>query len=340
MKDRLKALMFRAMRPGLRDVYARLDRLDADLEPLRARLDSTLSGLSTLYAQAQGTQNAVVAVQSALPPMGERLAHIERRLVTTAVWSGGMSGRAVDYAGSPVPEMTAKYHAELWYWEDVVRRSSVPTWGMPFEEVYGIWQRIRMTELANFLELGGGDGAFEALPEWAKSRSAIEIGSGPFPAISLVRWKQAIAVDPLAEGYLVEDLIPKSVHADEITFLACAGEAIALPAACMDIAVLENCLDHVDQPALVLRECRRILRPTGLLWLLVDLMDYKDHMHPNPFSEAAIRDLLAQEGFEPVRERISDHKSHPNAYGEYRALLRRASPSANAAVPSPAAASA
>jgi hypothetical protein len=59
------------------------------------------------------------------------------------------------------------------------------------------------------------------------------------------------------------------------------------------------------------------------MWLLVDLMEYKDHMHPNPFSEASLKELLRREGFEPVKDRVSDHKSHPNAYGEYRGLLKK-----------------
>jgi CheY-like chemotaxis protein len=33
--------------------------------------------------------------------------------------------------------------------------------------------------------------------------------------------------------------------------------------------------------------------------------------------------LLRREGFEPVKDRVSDHKSHPNAYGEYRGLLKK-----------------
>jgi hypothetical protein len=52
-------------------------------------------------------------------------------------------------------------------------------------------------------------------------------------------------------------------------------------------------------------------------------MEYKDHMHPNPFSEASLKELLRREGFEPVKDRVSDHKSHPNAYGEYRGLLKK-----------------
>lgn len=315
MKHWLKNLMFRLMRPGLRDVNARLDRLDAPAGPLHA-------GLQSLSRQGEHTLAALAASTAAVEHLSQRLARVERRLVSSAVWRGGLSGCAVDHAGVPVPEMTAKYHAELAYWEAVVRRDSIPTWGMPFDEIYGIWQRVRMTELAEFLGIGHGETAMDALAQWSKDRVAIEIGSGPYPSLALVRWKRALAVDPLAEGYLAENLVPNVHFTGEISFLASSGESIALPSATADLLVLENCLDHVDDPALVLAECRRLLRPGGYLWLLVDLMDYRDHMHPNPFSEKSLRALFTAHGFTPVRERIDGHKSHPAAYGEYRGLLR------------------
>jgi hypothetical protein len=81
----------------------------------------------------------------------------------------------------------------------------------------------------------------------------------------------------------------------------------------------------VSDPGAVLGEIRRLLRDGGLLWLLVDLSNYSDHMHPHPFNEERVRGLLNQAGFEPVKDRVSDHKSHPKAYGEYRGLLRKVS---------------
>ncbi len=315
MKHWLKNLMYRLMRPALRDVNARLDHLDAPAGPLQ-------SALQSLAGQGEQTRAALAASAAVLEFISQRLARVERRLVSSAVWRGGLSGCAVDHAGVPVPEMTAKYHAELAYWEAVVRRDSIPTWGMPFDEIYGIWQRVRMTELAEFLGIGHGETAMDALGRWSTDRVAVEIGSGPYPSIALVRWKRALAVDPLAEGYIAENLVPKVHFTGDISFLASSGESIALPSATADLLVLENCLDHVDDPALVLAECRRLLRPGGYLWLLVDLMDYRDHMHPNPFSEKSLRDLLTAHGFTPLRERIDGHKSHPAAYGEYRGLLR------------------
>lgn len=320
MKSFLKTLMFRLFRPALRDVAARLDGIQASCDAIAPAVHSQGKAIESLWAQKQEMNSLLAGAAAAIPSINARLARIERRLVSSAVWKGGLKGFAVDFSGTAVPEMTAKYHAELAFWESIVRRDAVTTWGMPFEEIYGSWQRIRMTELSEFLSLPSAEDPMDALAAWAVGRTAVEIGSGPFPSISLVKWKQAVAVDPLAEGYAAEDLIPKSVHADRVTFLASTGESIPLGSGTADLVVLENCLDHVEDPALVMRECKRVLREGGHLWLLVDLMDYRDHMHPNPFSEASIRALLASEGFTTLRDRRSDHKSHPQAYGEFRAL--------------------
>lgn len=288
LKDRVKNVMYRAMRPGLHDVNQRLERLEA--------------ALSTPAASPSGH-----------PAAGG-----------FAWWRGGLSGYATDASGHEVPALTAKYRDELAFWQDCVKKSAERTIGGKFELVYGGWQKDRIRELGAFLSLPQPDQGFSPeLLDWCRQRSAVEIGAGPYPSIATVQWRRAVAVDPLADGYTAEDLLPKDVHCDEVTYLASAGEAVPLPSGFADIVVLENCLDHVDDPRAVVRECNRLLSAGGLMWLLVDLMDYKDHMHPNPFNEARLRDLLRSEGFETVRDRISDHKSHPQAYGEYRGLLRK-----------------
>jgi ubiquinone/menaquinone biosynthesis C-methylase UbiE len=128
-------------------------------------------------------------------------------------------------------------------------------------------------------------------------------------------------VDPIAKGYVEEGLVPPA--AEHITYLESPGERIPLPAGSADLVIIENALDHVGDPVAVLAEIRRLLAPQGMLWLLVDLSNYSDSMHPHPFNEERLRALLAGAHFEAVTERVSDHKSHPKAYGEYRGLLRK-----------------
>lgn len=238
--------------------------------------------------------------------------------VAGAVWRGGLDGMAVGPDGEHVPAMDNKYRDELAYWKHFVDEGARAEYGHDFEPLYTGWQGVRIDELARFLDLPDR----EALQRWASTRTAIEIGAGPFPSISLLRWKRAVAVDPIADGYAAEGLLPSTCA--DVTYLASAGEHVPLPGGMADVVVLENCLDHVSRPGRVLAEVNRLLRDGGLLWLLVDLMDYRDHLHPNPFSLNDLRKLLGEHGFEAVRERVDDHKCHPHAYGEYRGLLRKA----------------
>ncbi|HYE02324.1 MAG TPA: methyltransferase domain-containing protein [Phycisphaerales bacterium] len=237
-------------------------------------------------------------------------------LLSSGTWRGGLAGSAVSPCGTEVPDLTEKYRVELGFWCDFARRASAEQCGGEFQDVFGGWQRARLDELRETLGLPDR-AAFEA---WTRERTAVEIGAGPFPSIALAPWRRAIAIDPLADGYTTEGLLPP--ECDSVTYIAAAGEVIPLPARTADLVVIENCLDHADRPRDVLLEARRLLRPGGLLWLLVDLMAYRDKLHPNPFDERGLRDLLAQTGFRVVKDRVSAHKSHPEAYGEYRGLLR------------------
>ncbi|MCW5775398.1 MAG: class I SAM-dependent methyltransferase [Phycisphaeraceae bacterium] len=256
----------------------------------------------------------------------DKLEALEKARPCEAVgrWRGGLTDgsatRFVNGTEIDAPDLAAKYRDELGFWISLVRHPERYEGFGDFERSFGEWQRDRIVELGRFV---GATGERE-LRAWCARQSVLEIGPGPYPAIAAARWRRAIAVDPLADGYVREGLLPKRAHCDEVVFVAAPGESVPVPGGIADLVIAENCLDHVTEPACVMLECRRVLRPGGLLWLLVDLMDYSDHMHPHSFSEEKLRRLIATTGFVVVRERVSkDHKSHPNAYGEYRALLAR-----------------
>jgi len=274
--SRLKTLVYRAMRPGLADVHAKLD---------------------TIAEQWSGA--------------------LARDFIGSGSWQGTLAdGSALGPNLPAIGALTEKYRQELAFWVSFVHGECRRVTGDDFATVYGRWQRDRMAELGRFLGFSGD----AELHAWTRSKTAVELGPGPFPSICVVPWRRAVAVDPIADGYVAEGLLP--AEAESVVFLAATGERVPLPGGVADVVVIENALDHVDNPRVVLQEIRRLLRPDGLLWLLVDLMNYRDAMHPNPFTEQTIKGLLGETGFVVVRDRVSDHKSHPEAYGEYRGLLR------------------
>lgn len=236
-----------------------------------------------------------------------------------------ISDRAPDLARRPPTRgsRTPLQDAELRYWVDAAAgRAGLPG---PLWEVFGRWQRTRLFELADRLGLARGlspgDPITGAMAQWCAEQRAVEIGPGPHPALAEARWRSAAAIDPLADSYRQEGLIPP--HADRVVWVSAPGEAIPLASTSADLVICENCLDHVAVPTAVVGEMRRLLRPGGLAWVLVDVMDAADDLHPHPFSEASAPALFEGGGFEVAWAAVWDGHSHPNARGQWRALLRR-----------------
>jgi ubiquinone/menaquinone biosynthesis C-methylase UbiE len=237
----------------------------------------------------------------------ERVAGVDGRVARVEEALEKLSGSTID---------REKHREELAYWRWLIKtekgRQSLYA---PFEVACGTWQRERIVELGQVLGVADVDA-------WCEGASVVEIGAGPYPAVAAApRWRRAVAVDPLAKSYAEEGLLPAA--ADHVTYLEATGERIPLPAGFADLVIIENALDHVSDPGAVLLEIRRLLCEGGMLWLLVDLSNYSDHMHPHPFNEDRLRKLLKEAGFERITDRVSDHKSHPQAYGEYRGLLKK-----------------
>lgn len=267
------------------------------------------------------------AVRPAVWPIEQRLDEIiefaERR-DALAVWRGGLDGHTEGGDGLAHPDDTGRLRKELAYWAAVVRGAD-PGFPGDFRDTFGRWQRTRLYELAVRLGLAGdfapGEPITGRMAEWCAQRTAVEIGSGPYPAVAAARWRRAIAVDPLADGYFAEGLIPP--EADRVAFLASPGEAVPLPDAVADLVIAENCLDHVVSPPRVATEMARLLVPGGVAWVLVDVLDEPDDLHPHAMDETVARNLLEAAGLRLEWAEVWDGHSHPNARGQWRALLRK-----------------
>lgn len=249
------------------------------------------------------------AMRPALQGVNDRLSNLEQKLVALH--------EAVDQ--SVVDRI--KYDSELEYWRYLVKRGGAEKdFGEPFEVVFGRWMRRRIEKLGVFLGLPEIGSAGD-VDDWCASRSVVEIGAGPYPAVAAAKrgWKRCVAVDPIARGYMEEGLVPASCA--NVVYIEAPGERIPLAAGSADLVVCENCLDHVTDPASVVREIERLLAPGGYLWIFVDLSEHQDHMHPHPMSEAKMKRLLSR--MNAVRVDVSSHRAHPEAYGGFRALYQK-----------------
>jgi SAM-dependent methyltransferase len=133
--------------------------------------------------------------------------------------------------------------------------------------------------------------------------TVVDLGCGPY---GLVKGLQAIdaraarsaiqhiiGVEPLMDHYKSYGLFPDS---PKVTLKAGQGEAIPLADQSVDFLFCVNVLDHVDRPAAVLKEMRRVLKPGAhgyvemhtvatLLSPVKGALKYVDKNHPHHFAE-------------------------------------------------------
>jgi SAM-dependent methyltransferase len=237
-----------------------------------------------------------------------------------AAWRGGIDGQAITPDGTADERLTHKLRGELSYWiEDAGATGSERR--RQFNDRWEFYHRQRLGELAWTLHLESAD-SFGA---WIADRSVVEVGGGPFPAVSLLACRRAIAVDPLADAYVTEGLVPS--RASGVVHIAAPAERLPLSRNMADLVICENCLDHVEDPTLAMREMSRLLTPGGLVWLLVDLMEHRDELHPNPMSQQRLAAILRDAGVEVLYQATWDGASHPEAKRQTRLLAWKPDPS-------------
>lgn len=278
------------LKRGMRSALARLAR--PGIAPIEAKLDRVISRMDAA-------------------PLG-------------AVWRGGRDGVAIRPDGSTDRAATARMRQELLYW---VRASQNLDGEFPdsMAATFARWQRIRLYELARCLGMESGleVGApmTGEMADWLARQRAVEIGGGPWPCVAAGTFASSVVIDPLADGYRAEGLL--APEAENAVYLAAVGEVMPLAANSTDLVITDNCLDHVQDPAQVVREIARVLRPGGLLWLLVDVMDHADELHPHPMSETRASRLLTDAGLTQRWGEVWDGHSHPKAKGQWRTLWEK-----------------
>jgi SAM-dependent methyltransferase len=79
------------------------------------------------------------------------------------------------------------------------------------------------------------------------------------------------------------------------------NEALPFAAASFDGAVLKDVLEHVAEPAAVVREVRRVLRPGARVFASspdAQRWVWDDYTHKRPFTTKSLRLLFADQGFD------------------------------------------
>lgn len=136
-----------------------------------------------------------------------------------------------------------------------------------------------------------------------------EVGSGPVGIISFLPGSDRYAVDPLMEYYDSESSLVTG-RDPAVSYLGAKGEDIPIAASKCDLVVIDNCLDHCEDPGKVLDECRRILKDDGHLyltlnvrspvgWVVRNAMEVFeiDPGHPHSYYPRSLRNLISGHGF-------------------------------------------
>lgn len=143
-----------------------------------------------------------------------------------------------------------------------------------------------------------------------------DLGCGPSGlalGLDFLRQKSSLnetrifAIDPLMDHYESYGLIKSNKN---LIFVPEKGENTGLKKNSLDFVFSLNAIDHVDDPMAVIREVRRILKPSGkflvsshvlyrIFATVAPLIKYVDRNHPHHFTEGYLRKLLEKE-FERV----------------------------------------
>jgi SAM-dependent methyltransferase len=146
------------------------------------------------------------------------------------------------------------------------------------------------------------DAVIDALTSATGARSIWDIGAGT-GAMSL-RLARAgfdvVAVEPLSDG-------ARAIAAQGSGAVFCSSlEALLLPDGCLPIVGLFDVIEHLDDPAALMTEVRRVLEPSGVvaitvpafqsLWSNVDVVAG----HRRRYTRTRLDRFMRQCGFDPI----------------------------------------
>lgn len=150
--------------------------------------------------------------------------------------------------------------------------------------------------------------------ELAPTAVIAEVGSGPVGQAGFLPGATRAAFDPLMDYFERNEALLKERPPD-VRYVRSKGEELPLENGSCDLVVIDNCLDHCEDPGRVLTEIRRVLRPQGHLYITLNVRPYVgwivrqlaeatlhfDRGHPYSYHPASLRRTIAAEGFRERR---------------------------------------
>lgn len=199
----------------------------------------------------------------------------------------------------PAARWEEAQESERNFWEGVTKDEAI------LLEV--LWsQAARATQLRRLLQ--------------SRPRTCLEIGIGPLGVgVSgfLMEIPSRCGLDPLGPVQLqCADSLRAFIESHRIPYVVGRGESLPVASCTADLLVCSNVLDHVLNAGAILAEIRRVLTPSGHLFLIVDTFSvlgllkwhswtkyrHRDEIlvkaHPYRFLEWTVQAMLKAQGLE------------------------------------------
>ncbi len=193
------------------------------------------------------------------------------------------------------------------------------------------WYRWRAEQLVSRLRAIGLDAL-----TGGRAR-VIEVGSGPVGVVGFFPAAERVAVDPL-ESYYASNVTLGALRNRAVEYRQGSVEALPCESDGYDLAIMENCIDHVRDVRAGMRELKRVLGANGTLYLTVNcrtpwgFLAHRalshlriDAGHPHTFTPHRVQTLLRDHGFTTLHFEVgsyADARKEDLAARERRARIK------------------
>lgn len=160
----------------------------------------------------------------------------------------------------------------------------------------------------------------------------LEIGSGPAGGLTYLDSDHKYAVEPL-EPYFGSLPEVRAIRDPRVVYATGRGEALPYGRDFFDLVIIDNVLDHCEDPERVLDETDRVLKPSGLIYFrqhvyhpwgrfvrrLMELARI-DRGHPHTFGRGYLAARFSRRGWTTRAE------THSGFAGQWMSDIRAGSP--------------
>lgn len=145
--------------------------------------------------------------------------------------------------------------------------------------------------------------------EIKKDTVTLEIGSGAAGTITFLDSEEKYAIDPLEYYYSTVEQFTKD-RDSRVRYYSAKGENLPFDNLFFDLIIIDNVLDHCDDPEKVIKEMYRVIKKEGIIFLRQNTYHFWgvfirnrlekftfDKGHPYTFSKKILKNYIEREGF-------------------------------------------